>query len=231
MSTPLLDAVVFDLDGVLVDSEPLWHVAELEVFCALGVPLTREGCLETTGMRVDAVVRHWHERFPWPTPDLATVAARVVARVATLLKERGRPMPFALDALDEVAGRGLALGLASSSPRVIIDAALSALGVDGRFATVRSAEALQRGKPDPEVYLLACADLGVSPPRAAAIEDSSSGLRAAHAAGMRVIAVPDPSTRAPDALPLAHRVLRHLGELPDALDALGAPPRAAPLPS
>lgn len=220
-----LDAVVFDLDGVLIDSEPLWHVAELEVFRSVGVPLTKTMCLETTGMRVDAVVRHWHERHPWAAPSLAEVQARVVERVAALIGERAQPMPHVAAALDEVEARGLALGLASSSPLIIIDAALERLGAARRFRAVRSAESLPRGKPDPEVYLLACADLGVVPGRAVAIEDSSSGLRAAHAAGMRVIGVPDPSTRRPDALALADIVLDDLAGLPAALDALGAPRR------
>ena len=215
-----LRAVVFDLDGVLVDSEPLWHEAELEVFGALGVPLTRAMCLDTTGLRVDAVVRHWFARFPWRDASVERVAHNVVERVAAHIAARAQPMPHVAAALDAVDARGLALGLASSSPRVVIDAAVRRLGIAHRFAAVRSAELLVRGKPDPEVYLLACADLGVPPGRAVAIEDSSSGLRAAHAAGMRVIAVPDPSTRPPDALDLADVVLTHLGELAPALDRL-----------
>lgn len=228
MSTPraerAIEAVVFDLDGVLVDSEPLWHEAELAVFRELGVPLTKAMCLETTGLRVDAVVRHWHARHPWRSPDLERVAAQVVKRVAALIVERATPMPHALAALDAVRARGLTLGLASSSPRLVIDAALARLDVAPRFLSVRSAESLARGKPDPEVYLLACRDLGVAPGQAVAVEDSSSGLRAAHAAGMKVIAVPDPAARPPDALRLADVVLADLAGLAAALDALGARP-------
>lgn len=219
-----IDAVIFDLDGVLVDSEPLWHEAELEVFRALGVPLTKAMCLETTGVRVDAVVRHWHARYPWQEPGLDDTTTRVVERVAALIRRRTTPMPHALAALDAVEQRALSLGLASSSPRVVIDAALARLSAASRFAAVRSAEGLARGKPDPEVYLLTCADLDVAPARAVAVEDSSSGLRAAHAAGMKVIAVPDPAAGPPDALGLADIVLADLGGLAAALDQLGARP-------
>jgi sugar-phosphatase len=223
VSARRVDAIVFDLDGVLVDSEPLWHVAELEVFRALGVPLTTEGCLETTGLRVDAVVRHWHARHPWSAPDLAEVEARVVERVAALIAERAQPMAHARAAVEDARVRGLRLGLASSSPVRVIEAALERLGLRAALACVRSAEQLARGKPDPAVYLLACADLAVEPARAVAVEDSQSGILAARAAGMRVVAVPDPRARPPAALSLADEVLPDLGGLSGALDRLGAP--------
>jgi mannitol-1-/sugar-/sorbitol-6-/2-deoxyglucose-6-phosphatase len=206
-----IKAVVFDLDGLLINSEPLWHRAEIEVFRAVGVPLTPEMCLETTGQRVDAVVRHWRARYPWQGHD--DVEQRLVARVADIIAAEVTPMPHAKESVTAVHERGLKVGLASSSPMIIIEAALARLGLRDHFSTVRSAELLAHGKPHPEVYLLACNDLGVAPADAMAVEDSSSGIRAAHAAGMRVVCVPDPSTRRPDALPLAHHVLADLSEL------------------
>jgi sugar-phosphatase len=208
-----IDAVVFDMDGVLVDSEPLWHEAEIAVFSPLGVPLTVDMCRQTTGVRVDGVVRHWRERYPWgPTPDDATVIAGIVDGVVARVRERAEPMPGAREAL--AASSSLPLGLASSSPQRIIDAVLERLGVRAWFRTVQSAEQLPRGKPDPLVYQLACAALGVDPRRAVAVEDSSSGLRAAHAAGMIVVAVPDPAAHVPDALHLADVVLSSLAAFP-----------------
>jgi HAD superfamily hydrolase (TIGR01509 family) len=210
-------AVVFDMDGVLVDSEPLWHEAEIAVLAPLGVPLTPALCRQTTGVRVDGVVRHWRQRHPWgPDPDDATVVARIVDGVVERVRARAEPMRGARAALQ--AASSLPLGLASSSPQRIIDAVLDRLGVRGLFAkaqgTVQSAEHLPRGKPDPLVYLRACAALGVDPRRAVAVEDSSSGLRAAHAAGMIVVAVPDPAADVPDALPLAEVVLPSLEAFP-----------------
>jgi sugar-phosphatase len=209
----VVQAVVFDMDGVLVDSEPLWHEAEIAALVPLGVPLTRALCLQTTGVRVDGVVRHWRERHPWgDLPADEDVIAAIVAGVVERIASRGEPMPGVRAALDAVAA--MPLGLASSSPTRIIDAALARLGIRDRFAVVQSAEALPRGKPDPLVYLRACATLGVDPAHTVAVEDSSSGLRAAHAAGMIVVAVPDPAAHVPDALDLADVVLDSLTAFP-----------------
>ena len=208
-----VDGVVFDMDGVLVDSEPLWHEAEIAVLAPLGVPLTRELCLQTTGVRVDGVVRHWRARHPWgDVPADADVVAAIVDGVVQRVRARAEPMRGAHEALASVAD--LPLGLASSSPQRIIDAVLDRLAVRARFSVVQSAESLPRGKPDPLVYRLACESLGIDPRHAVAVEDSSSGLRAAHAAGMIVVAVPDPAAHVPDALDLADVVLDSLLAFP-----------------
>ena len=215
-----IDAVVFDMDGVLVNSEPLWHEAEIEVFGSFGVALTAADCQQTTGVRVDGVVAHWRSQRPEAFVDVddTAIVSRIVAAVVKRIAARGAPMEFAIEAVDDAAGRGLAIGLASSSPRVIIDAVLERLGVRERFAVVCSAELLPRGKPDPAVYLQTCAALGVAPARAMAVEDSSSGIRAGKNAGMFVVAVPDPSAARPAALDVADVVIGSLRELPAILD-------------
>lgn len=205
-------AVVFDMDGVLVDSEPLWHVAEIEVFASVGVPLTPADCLRTTGLRVDAVAAFWRAERPYDA-DPADVAAAIVSRVAELLRARARPLPGALDAVRHLSGR-VPLALASSSADVLIDAVLDRLGLRGAFAVVRSAEHEPFGKPHPGVYLTTVAALGLPAAACLAVEDSANGLRAAHAAGLRVLAVPDQPV-APDALALAEAVLPSLVELPE----------------
>ena len=114
----VFDAVVFDMDGVLVNSEPLWHEAEIEVFGALGVTLTVSDCQQTTGVRVDGVVKHWRaqraERFVGVDDDAGV--AQIVSGVIDRIAARGAPMEHAIEAIDDVAARGLRLGLASSSP-------------------------------------------------------------------------------------------------------------------
>jgi sugar-phosphatase len=209
-------AVVFDMDGVLIDSEPLWHEAEIAAFGAHGVELTVDDCLETTGVRIDAVVRHWQERHPQALgavpagPLIDAIVGGVVARVL----DRGEAMPGAHAALDAVLAAGMGLGLASSSPPAIIAAVLRRLDVEARFATVQSAWGLPRGKPDPAVYLAACESLGVDPADAVAVEDSQSGLLAGLAAGMMVVAVPDPRARPPEAAARAAAWLPDLWHLP-----------------
>jgi sugar-phosphatase len=204
------------MDGVLVDSEPLWHEAEIAAFAARGVTLSSADCLETTGVRIDDVVRHWQRRFPAALGgvDPGALVDDIVAGVVARVLARGEAMPGALVAVDAVVAAGFPLGLASSSPPAIIDAVLRRLGVRDRFSAVHSAWGLPRGKPDPAVYLEACAGLGVRPADAVAIEDSQSGLLAALAAGMMVVAVPDPRTRPPAAAERAAAVLGDLGALP-----------------
>lgn len=217
-------AVVFDMDGVLIDSEPLWHEAEIDAFSAHGVALTAEDCLETTGVRIDAVVRHWQARHPdrLGGVDAPALVEAIVAGVVRRVLDRGEPMPGAFAALDAVAAAGLKAGLASSSPPAIIAAVLRTLDVETRFGAVHSAWGLPRGKPDPAVYVAACASLDVAPAYAVAVEDSQSGLLAGLAAGMMVVAVPDPRMRPPEAADRAHALLPDLWHLPALWRAFGA---------
>jgi HAD superfamily hydrolase (TIGR01509 family) len=151
-------------------------------------------------------------------PDV--VAAEVIDRMARRYEDGLPLLPGAVEAVRRVAGRW-PLALASSSPRRLIDAVLAEAGLMGYFAVTMSTEEVARGKPAPDVYLSVASKLGVPPGAAVAIEDSSNGLRAAHAAGMRVVAVPHPAyPPQPDALALADRVVTRLDELtPEALEA------------
>ncbi|MEO1367606.1 MAG: hexitol phosphatase HxpB [Acidobacteriota bacterium] len=184
-------AAFFDLDGLLIDSEPLWRAAEVEVFGGLGVPIREDDCAQTTGLRVDAVVSFWFERHPWTGPAPGEVEARIVERVRELITRRGAALPGALDAVDAVRRAGWRVGLASSSPPVLIDAAVERLGLRDAFECRCSAFDEARGKPDPAVYLTAIRRLAVDPARSIALEDSAAGVAAARAAGLRVVAVPE----------------------------------------
>lgn len=183
-------AVVFDMDGVLIDSEPLWQRAQIEVLGTVGLRLTREACTRTTGLRIDEVVALWRREQPWAEPTTAVVAARIVDRVIALIEAEGVLLPGALTALDFFAGQGVPLGLASSSPRRLIDAVLARFGLRARFDAVCSAEHEPEGKPHPAVYLAAARELALAPDRCWAIEDSIPGVLAAKAAGMGCIAIP-----------------------------------------
>jgi mannitol-1-/sugar-/sorbitol-6-/2-deoxyglucose-6-phosphatase len=197
---PALAAAIFDMDGLLIDSEPLWREAEIEIFGRLGVPLTTELCLETRGMVVGEMTRHWYERYRWEGPPPDTVAAEIIEAMASLLATDVPLKPGARRALASCRDEGLALAVASSSPRRLIDVVVDRSALAGWFAVLHSAQEEPAGKPDPAVFLTTAAMLGVEPGRCVVFEDSPAGVAAAVAAGMTCVAVPEdgPPTGAGD---------------------------------
>jgi sugar-phosphatase len=190
----VLRAAIFDMDGVLIDSEPIWRAAEIAVFGAIGVQLTEDDCRSTMGLRVDEVVDHWRRLRPWDDPPPAEVVDRVLAAVVDRIRRTGEPLPGVAAALDACAERGLRLALATSSWHPVVTAVLDRLAIADRFEVVHSAQDEPRGKPDPGVYRTTAARLGVDPRDCVAIEDSPNGVRSAVAAGMRCVAVPEAGT-------------------------------------
>jgi mannitol-1-/sugar-/sorbitol-6-/2-deoxyglucose-6-phosphatase len=191
MSSPRpIEAVVFDMDGVLVDSEPIWRAVEREVFAGVGIEVTDEDLFETMGVRVADVVERWRRRHPWDEPSREEVARSIVDKVAEAIEREGAFNREAIRAIGYVEGLGLRLALASSSPMRLIRAVLSLGGLADRFEVVLSAEDEERGKPDPAVYRSAALALRVAPGRCLAVEDSVNGVRSAKEAGMVCVAVP-----------------------------------------
>lgn len=188
----MLAAAVFDMDGLLVDSEPLWRRAERSIFPRLGIELTDEMCMQTMGTRVNEVVLHWYRQKPWEGPACPEVAEEIVAAVIALVRSEGRPMDGVREVLDLCRQRGLRTALASSSDMCLIDAVLERFGIRDCFDVVHSAEHEPYGKPHPGVFLTTAERLGVEPPCCLVFEDSFAGLIAAKAARMPVVAVPSP---------------------------------------
>ena len=186
----ITEAVIFDMDGLIIDSEPLWREAEISVFGSVGLRLTEELCRQTTGLRIDEVVAHWHKKSPWTGPRREQVTKQVLDEVQRLILERGSLLEGARDAITELHAQGLALAVASSSPMRLIQAVLDKFSLRSYFSALHSAEQEIAGKPDPAVYLSTMSLLGVKPRHCVALEDSLSGVRAAKAAGAMVIAVP-----------------------------------------
>ena len=186
-------AAIFDLDGLLIDSEPFWRRAEIQVFAAAGVTLTEEECHLTTGLRTEQVVAYWLERRPWDTNhhSAAEVAERINHRVIELIGERGEAKPGVGHALEFMRSRGLRLAVASSSAMPVIEAAIGRLGIAPQFEVVHSADFELRSKPAPDVYLGAARRLGVDSRRCIALEDSLPGVEAAKAAGMACLRFPE----------------------------------------
>ena len=215
------------MDGVLLDSEPIWRAVERRVFAGVGIEVTEEDLMATMGVRVADVVERWHGRQPWERPGRDEVAKAIVDGVTREIETNGALNEDAVRAVDYLDGLGLRLALASSSPMPLIRAVLSLGGLADRFEAVLSAEDEEHGKPDPAVYLSAAHALGVAPERCLAVEDSVNGVRSAKAAGMVCIAVPAAS--ADDRFGGADLVLASLEELDDRIWAsTGAVPAPGP---
>jgi HAD superfamily hydrolase (TIGR01509 family) len=215
-----LEAVLFDLDGVLIDSERAWDAARRAVVEQAGRSW-RDGATETMmGMSAPEWARYMHDELGVPlAPD--QISDRVVARLLAGYEQRLPLLPGAVAAVRRLAERW-PLGLASSANRPVIDAVLSLSGLADSFAATVSGDEVAHGKPAPDIYLAAARQLGVDPARSAAVEDSSNGLRSAAAAGMLVIAVPNEDfPPAADALALAAASVGSLDQLtPELLESL-----------
>ena len=178
------------MDGLLVDTEPLWQDAEIELFATVGLHLDRPACRQTQGLRVDEAVEYWYRRHPWPDADIPALAERLVDRVAELMRATATPLPGVESTLQLVGERGMAVALASSSTWRMIEAVLGHFGWTGRFEVVHSAEAERNGKPDPAIFLTTAQRLGADPSACVVFEDSANGILAAKRASMACIAVP-----------------------------------------
>ncbi|MCP4291651.1 MAG: hexitol phosphatase HxpB [bacterium] len=184
------EAHIFDMDGLLIDSEPLWRIAEIKVLNQLGVGLTDEMCKQTMGLRLDEMVAYWAERFPWSGPSEEEVGSQILAEVMELVSSEGQPMSGARRLLNHLKESGETIALASSSPSVLIQAVLKKLEFEEYFSEVCSAEYEKFGKPHPGVYLKTASNLKANPKHCLAYEDSINGARSALAAGMSVVAIP-----------------------------------------
>jgi sugar-phosphatase len=208
-----VQAVIFDMDGLLLDSEDFWQQAEFEMFSSLGVPLQPKDTHKTLGWRCDDVVRYWYQQAPWQTPTQAEVADTIIDRVIALIVSRGRLLPGAEQALQLCQAAGLPIALATSSNHKMMLAVLQHFGLAPYFQATCSAEFLPHAKPHPQVYLNAAAALGVAPEHCLALEDSVTGVIAAKAARMRCFAVPDAVHQADGRYAIADKILRSLTQL------------------
>jgi HAD superfamily hydrolase (TIGR01509 family) len=216
----MIEAVVFDLDGVLIDSEPVWEQVRRSVVASHGGHWDADTQDRLMGMSTGEWSRYLSSGLGVELSP-AEVAGTVIAAMAARYREHLPLMPGAVDAVTRLAGRW-PLGLASSAPRSLIETVLDAASLRPFFTAVLSTEEVARGKPAPDVYLSVAGLLGAPPAECAAVEDSSNGLRSAAAAGFAVIAVPHPKyPPAPDALAAARLVLPGLpGLTVDAIAAL-----------
>lgn len=206
-----MKAVIFDMDGVLIDSEPFWKEAEIKAFKKVGYDFTAAMCNQTKGMRVDEVVKYWYDQLKWDNLSQEEVVELILENIEHLILTKGVEKDGVTKLLKLLNSANIPIGLASSSPNRIIQATLKRLKIKDYFQVVHSAENEPFGKPHPAVYISAAKELGVEPTNCVVIEDSKYGAISALAAKMKVIAIPEFENE--DWTVIADRTITSLEEL------------------
>ena len=186
----MAQAVIFDMDGTLIDSEPLWKNAERQVFTSVGVEVTHALANKTASMTTREVTEFWYKHSPWSGKSLSQVESEVVEQVCELIRTTGEPMKGVTQILEFARSKGLKIGLATNAPHCVIPAVLERLQVGEYFDAISSSEDETQGKPHPAVYLTTARKLNVHPSQCIAFEDSYSGVLSALRAGMKTVAIP-----------------------------------------
>jgi HAD superfamily hydrolase (TIGR01509 family) len=182
-------AVVFDMDGLLLDTELLWHRAETELFAKHGGEFSWDDKMVVIGSSFDFTADYFADRLGYSRERGAALVTEMVELMHAQLREQVAGRPGAVELVERLRGR-TRLGLASNSPRDLVDTALATARITDAFDAVVTSDDVERSKPAPDIYLAACERLGVPPADALALEDSASGIAAAKAAGLTCIAVP-----------------------------------------
>jgi len=189
--TKEIKAVIFDMDGVLIDSEPLWRKAMIEGFASIGVLITEEDCKKTTGNRLKEVVEYWFEKLDILDFLPTEIEHRIINTLVKLINKEGKAISGVIDVINFCNNKNIKIGLATSSSNHLMEAVLEKLELKNTFKSSISAENMEYGKPHPEVFLICASQLQISPLECIVIEDSINGVIAAKAAFMRVIALPE----------------------------------------
>jgi mannitol-1-/sugar-/sorbitol-6-/2-deoxyglucose-6-phosphatase len=185
-----LDTVIFDMDGLLIDSEPIWGEAADEIFKQYGFSLTKQQHASTTGMRVQEFVLWWFGKHHVPEVYAAKAGAAIIQVVIDKVQTKGKAMPGLGHIFNFFIDRKYKIGLASSSPMILIDVVVDKLGIRKYLHAIASAADMPNGKPHPQVYLDCAAQLQSHPLSCICFEDSFNGLIAAKAARMKCVVVP-----------------------------------------
>lgn len=205
-------AVVFDMDGLLLDTETLWHRAEVELFRRHGGEFTWDDKIAVIGTSYDFTAEYFASRLGLPRERGDELVREMIGLMHELVRRSVDARPGAVELVDGLRKLAMPLGLASNSPRFLVDDALATAGMADAFDAIVTSDDVERAKPAPDIYLLACERLGVAPADAVALEDSASGVAAAKAAGLTCIAVPQ---FAETDVSAADRIVESLEELLD----------------
>ena len=185
-----LNTVIFDMDGLLIDSEPLWKEAAEVIFFTYGKQLTTQQYISTTGLRTKEFLAWWFRHFNLPQEEIANAETLIVNHVIKLVKQQSKPMPGVQYIFNFFLERSFKIGLASSSPPALINLVVDLLGIKDHLQAISSAADMAYGKPHPEVYLNCAGKLNAIPEECLCFEDSFNGMIAAKAAKMKCIVVP-----------------------------------------
>jgi HAD superfamily hydrolase (TIGR01509 family) len=187
----MINTVLFDMDGLLLDTEPLWGVSMLKVAKKHKIPITHERFKETTGLRIYEVTDHWSIHYPWEGKSSKEVADEILDDIIASSKSNGYVLKGVEQTLKLLKKHHYKIGLASSSPKHMIDALVDHFDLTKYFDRITSADAVELGKPHPAVFLHCAMELGSQPNECLVLEDSVNGMIAGKAARMKVIVVPD----------------------------------------
>ncbi|MGG5505727.1 MULTISPECIES: hexitol phosphatase HxpB [unclassified Myroides] len=215
-----ITTVLFDMDGVLIDSEKFWQQAEQEVFTSVGCQWSEEIAHQTTGQTTQAVTALWYNLFPWEGKTLEEVEQAVIDRVDELIRQEGEIKTGVLATLSFLQDQDLKIGLATNSTPSLIQTVLTRLGIASFFQTTVSVLDVTQGKPAPDVYLQAAKNINSNPENCLVIEDSFTGATAGKKAGMTVFIVPEAEFYHDPKFDLADRKLRSLEEFEENFLAL-----------
>ena len=207
------DAVIFDMDGVLIDSEPLWKIAMEEVFSNHGSKLTKQDFQRTVGLRIDEVIAYWHKHEGWRNVSPEAVEREIVMKMVELIRENAQPLQGVVETLEYLKKSNKKIGLATSSYEILIQTVLRELNIISYFDFTHSAEHEAYGKPHPAVYLSVANSLGIHPVRCLVIEDSLNGIISAKAARMKVVCIPEKTHFPEPKLSLADYMYDSMSEL------------------
>jgi HAD superfamily hydrolase (TIGR01509 family) len=186
----MIKAVIYDMDGLIIDSEPYWRKSMIKVLASVGLDLTEEQCTTTTGLRFDHVLEYWFEKYPWTHKSIIEVHEEVLAEMEHAILNEAELLPGIFESIAMFRAKGYKLAIASSSAMRLIKACVHRLEGENIFDTVISAEHEEYGKPHPAVFLKAAKDIHVNPLDCLVLEDSLMGVIAAKAARMQCVVVP-----------------------------------------
>ena len=189
-----IEAVIFDMDGLIIDSEPLWRKAEIEAFKEIGFQFSEQMCVQTMGMRIDEVVHYWWLKLKWSSPSESTVVNSIQSKMIEFIKKDGELLPGVLSSLKLLKKHQIPVALASSSAMILINTVIESLEIKKYFNIVHSAENETAGKPDPSVFLTTAKLLSIVPENCLVLEDSKAGMNAGLNANMKTIVIPENGT-------------------------------------